>query len=52
MRKNKDIHRRYPYVEGPAVGPEKVKVYKDVPLLPPPGSVEHQTSYWHEDDVP
>jgi len=28
-------------VDGPAIGPEKVKVYNDVPLKAPPGSVEH-----------
>jgi len=40
-RKKRGIHRRYPYVDGPAIGPEKVKVYNDVPLKAPPGSVEH-----------
>lgn len=51
-RKKRGIHRRYPYVDGPAIGPEKVKVYNDVPLKAPPGSVEHQTQYWHEEDTP
>ena len=51
-RKRRGVHRRYPYVDGPAIGPEKVKVYNDVPLKAPPGSVEHQTSYWHEEDSP
>ena len=48
LKKKKDIHHRHTHVDGAAIGPAKVRVYEDVPLRSPPGSIEHETQYWHE----
>ena len=37
----KGIHHRHTHTDGAAIGPAKVRVYDDVPLGAPPGSVEH-----------
>ena len=42
------VHHRHPFTDGPAIGPSKMRVYKDVPLNSPPGALEHETQYWHD----
>ncbi len=42
------MHYRHPYTDGAAIGPKKIKVYKDQPLASAPGAEMHETQYWHE----
>ena len=44
----KGMHKRHPFTDGASIGPAKIKVYDENPLKAAPGSVEHETQYWHE----
>ena len=45
---SQDIHHRHTHVTGASIGPAMLRVHNDVALKSPPGSIEHETQYWHE----
>ena len=40
---SRDIHHRHTHVTGASIGPATLRVYPDVALKSPPGSLEHET---------